>query len=315
MQLVLITGSMGSGKTLVLKELFLKLLNKYKTVLIVHEAGFIGMDATYLAQNNIPALNYSYCKVAEDPGQTFMYNLENARQKFNPDIVCAEITGNVATPVVIKEAKNRDSDIHIQAVIYVLDATSFLSEYRKKREFLQLQIAWSDYVIVNKEEQLNLHQKESIRKIIKAINPYATVLETRYGILSRDLLAKIAIDLQSPKVSIVYSTENNQLETKRSLWTKGTESKIRCGLLFTEGSTEPKKITNFFLRHKDKIVRAKGRFVTGYGLCYLQLNQGIVDYQIFSVEKYFHNKNIASLLVPTDFQADLKLEFVDCFER
>ncbi len=313
MRLVLLTGDMGAGKTLVLKDIFEKLFKKYKTVLMVHEAGLVGMDATFLAQNNIPVINYTHDKVAKEPSRALNQNIQSAQSMFNPDIICTEVTGTVPTPFVLKLYRENFTDIVVQTVIFVADATNFLTNYRKDTEFYNTQLTWADYVVINKGDLVSSIQIEKIRRIIKLINPYVYVQDTRYGVLSKEMLLEIEEDLTKNRLSRIYQVPKSTVKLSESSNIKAIESSLFCSILAAKGSTDPKVIADFLTCHKGDIIRAKGIFLTGYGLCHMQLVNGRVDYKIFETKKIQSRQNLFSLILPVGAREVSQEEFASFF--
>lgn len=307
MKLFLVTGSIGSGKTLVLKELYSKLFKRYKTVLIVHEAGYIGMDGTFLIQNNIPAISYPYSRVAPNPDKAVLDNIESARHNFSPNFVLSEVSGVVSTPYILNLFRE-SSEKTVGGVIYVADCSSFLKDYKRDHSFISTQVLWADYIILNKEDRIDPRKKAIILKLLREINPVAFIYETRYGILTQDFLKHLAEKIFSREKSVIYKIEISDLYSNAKL----TRTPLNCRLLSAQGSTEPQRIVKFLNAYKEQIFRAKGFFLTGYGMCFIQLSRGFIDYKFFDFTSYANNNRL-SLILPLRIQEKITDDFSNIF--
>ncbi|MEG2929380.1 MAG: GTP-binding protein [Oscillospiraceae bacterium] len=180
MDLYLITGFLGAGKTSFLKN-FIKLFEDKKIYLIVNEFGKESIDGTILKQYNslLSEINNGsiFCACRLDK---FEQELSNAKNT-NPDIIIVEASG-LSDPTNICRIMDDKSfkDINYKGSVCLIDATSFHKVVETARVVTK-QISVSSFGVINKTDISN---EDEIRNVIlkaKEINPSIKLEYTQFG--------------------------------------------------------------------------------------------------------------------------------------
>lgn len=221
--LYLVTGFLGSGKTTFLKN-FVKCFPEKKIFIIVNEFGKVGIDGTLLTgSGEIEEINNGsmFCSCRMD-------QLEHAFTKaitVHPDLILIETSG-LSDPSGIHAIVNRPeySEIEYRGSICVVDATSFLKVLETAQN-CRKQLSVSSIVLLNKCDVAGEEQLTKVQKIILQIQPSAKIHETEYGCFAESWLKDIDsspvsanvdnrpdITLQKAVIEIAPDTSYDEME-------------------------------------------------------------------------------------------------------
>ena len=190
MELYLITGFLGAGKTTFIKNIVDSLKDR-KIFLIVNEFGRESIDGTLLRELGLTMSEinngsiFCTCKIDKFE-ETLLWALDNA-----PDVVLVETSG-LADPTNIKRILAQDKYQHIdfKGSICLVDATRFAKVVETAR-VVRRQISISSLVLINKTDLVSPDQVEQIRDDIKQINPQAKIILTSYAKIEKEDFSKM----------------------------------------------------------------------------------------------------------------------------
>ena len=181
----LLTGFLGSGKTLLLNAL-LKAPAFANTAVIVNEFGEIGLDHALVqsSTDNVVLLEAGClcCTIADSLHETLAdLQFRRVRGEVPPfERVVIETTG-LADPAPILNTllgnKLVTGHYRLAAVVVTVDAVHFESELARHRE-LAKQVAVADRLVLTK---LDLAPAAHIEQRVRALNPAAQVIRSRSG--------------------------------------------------------------------------------------------------------------------------------------
>ncbi|MBF4519063.1 GTP-binding protein [Flavobacterium sp. ANB] len=186
----ILTGFLGSGKTTVLNHLLSQFANE-KNVVIENEFGKINIDATLVngTFESVYELTNGCicCSINNQLLETLtrIHTLEN-----QPDNLFIETTGiadageiaSTFTALFVAEA------FDLKKIITVVDAENLLF-YKDSNVEVQKQIVVADTVVINKFGLVTNEILTDIKDFIQSINPYSSIILSKDGSLDRMNLA------------------------------------------------------------------------------------------------------------------------------
>jgi len=183
--IVLLTGFLGSGKTLLLNAL-LREPAFANTAVIVNEFGEIGLDHVLVqsSTDNVVLLEAGClcCTIAESLHETladlYFRRVRNEVPAFERVVI--ETTG-LADPAPILNTllghKLVTEHYRLDAVVVTVDAVNFQAEIQRHRE-VEKQIAVADRLVITKTD---LAPTGPVRARLAELNPRAALFESRQG--------------------------------------------------------------------------------------------------------------------------------------
>lgn len=207
----IITGFLGSGKTTLINNIL-----KYKELdniaVIENEFGEINIDENLII-NNIEKV-YSLkngcicCSLNNEFSETLLSILEyNSKIK----LLLIETTG-IADPNSIASSFYEpiiNDLIDLIGTICIVDSDNFLVRF-KSEMVIAKQIAFADYIILNKIDLVDTNQAVIIKKIIQRINPDAELIESHYSMI--DLSFIVNSNKYKTKIPSLKHWANHQVE-------------------------------------------------------------------------------------------------------
>lgn len=203
MNVLIVSGFLGSGKTTVLLELLQNLTARalasaagsasaagatgaagsastansaVKVALVENEVGDVSIDGDVLAAGGMSVRNlFSGCVCCTLSGE-LIPTFRDIEQQLNPDWAILETTG-IADPNAIRETLQKYLPYPVTTLI-VVDAARWLRIRKPLEMLLNTQVSGADIALINK---CDIAEEESIaaaEEDIRAINPTARTLRT-----------------------------------------------------------------------------------------------------------------------------------------
>lgn len=179
----LISGFLGSGKTTFLNRLIKVVPEDLTFLILMNEFGEVGLDGTLIEGDDVDMLEISkgsiFCACVKTD---FIKALHELAKTVRPDIMLIETTG-VANPSDL----DRDLRLPIFGGAFQLrdkfclvDAANFLDTYES---FLAIekQLTFSDVFIINKLDLVASEVVGEIRAIVESFNPDPVFYEATYA--------------------------------------------------------------------------------------------------------------------------------------
>jgi len=182
MDVLLVSGFLGAGKTTLIKHLLTSEIGWIgKVAVIVNEVGEVGIDGTLLSGQNVDMVELTSgcicCTIQTD----FIKAVQEIRDRVDPDFLVVEATG-VAQPGDMFDILFYSplSDFTaLKNMVTVVDADFF-----KAREvlgtFYNNQIRFSDTLILNKVDLVKPSLLSEIEGLLRETNPGARILTAKY---------------------------------------------------------------------------------------------------------------------------------------
>ena len=179
----LITGFLGSGKTTLLKDILARYSGDKRIAVIQNEFAPTGVDGIDLKMTGagfrLVEINngsvFCVCLMA-----TFVESVQSIIEEYRPGMIFLEASG-LSDPVNIIELLGKDGlngRVGLANVITIVDAPNF-EKGRKTLPRFRHQIMVADTVLINKSGIFN-GDKTLLHGQIRAMNPFATIIETDY---------------------------------------------------------------------------------------------------------------------------------------
>jgi G3E family GTPase len=204
----IITGFLGSGKTTVLNNL-LSQFSTEKNVVIENEFGKINIDATLVNgtfESVYELTNGCICCSINNQLLETLSQIHNLEEK--PQNLFIETTGiaDVGEVGSVFKSLYIENSFHLKKIICVVDAEN-LENYIDSNIEIQRQIVNSDCIIINKTKSIDYDDIIDIKKNIKTINRFAKIVLSKDGSLDSKYLFSPNKQVINP-VTTDYKFEN-----------------------------------------------------------------------------------------------------------
>lgn len=247
MDLYLITGFLGAGKTTFLKN-FIRLFAEQRLYLIINEFGKVGVDGALLRETGtvLSEINngsiFCACRLEQ-----FEHVLENAVSE-QPDVIIVEASG-LSDPTSIRKMLSNEkyAAIHYKGSICLVDAVRFEKVVSTAR-VCPKQLVISSLVVINKTDLVSEEQLNTVISRIRSIHPAVTVVNTSFGQVEKEWLRYICpqaavddithradITLQKSCITVLPHMRIQQLQHFLTMFAEDTY-RIK-GFVFLENQT------------------------------------------------------------------------------
>ena len=182
MEILLVSGFLGAGKTTLIRHLLASQLQGVgKWAIIVNEFGKVGIDGTLLSGRDVDIMELQSgcicCTIKTD----FLKAIQEINDRVSPDFLVVEPTG-IAQPGdildIISEPPVSEFS-HLKNMVTVVDADFF-----KAREvlgtFYENQIRCADILILNKVDLVDEGRIKEIEALLGQMNPRARIRTARH---------------------------------------------------------------------------------------------------------------------------------------
>ncbi len=183
MNVDVIYGFLGSGKTTFISRILQEWGGKEKIVVLVNEFGDVDIDGTLLQGHGgkiVEMPSGCICCTLQSDFKTQMLDI---LQTIHPERLIIEPTG-IATIGQIRaiiELQIFEDVIDTINNILIADATGFMALYKANAPFVESQVTNARLVLLNKCDKVEHRRASLVRNAISVINPNATVLLAEYG--------------------------------------------------------------------------------------------------------------------------------------
>lgn len=186
----IISGFLGAGKTIFIKELIAKVYKGEKIVLIENEFGEIGIDSRFMQNSGIEVTEMNSgcicCTLVGD----FAKALKQVVDEFQPDRVIIEPSGvgklsDVASAV--NEMKD-SAQVEIDSRITVVDGKKAKLHIKNFGEFFNNQIEYATTIVVSRSQMITEEKLKECVSLLRNYNREATIITTSWDKLSGDMI-------------------------------------------------------------------------------------------------------------------------------
>lgn len=208
MELYLITGFLGAGKTTFLRN-FVRQFSQKRIYLIINEFGRTGIDGSLLREVDAMMAEINngsiFCSCRLDQFEKVLE--EAVTQK--PDVILVEASGLSDPTNIQKILSSGDfSSIQYRGSICLVDACRFQRVVETAR-MCRKQVAVSSLALINKTDLAGREQIDRIRTQLLEINPGIRMVETSFGSFEPQWLSLIQPE---PVMDEAFATQDLTLQ-------------------------------------------------------------------------------------------------------
>ncbi|WP_094228960.1 GTP-binding protein [Methanolobus psychrotolerans] len=176
MQIIIVSGFLGSGKTTSVIRMGKNFKSKgYSVAVLVNDIGDVGVDGQIINKNGLESKEMPRGCICCTLKYALEANISLVQAQYDPDILFIEPTG-VAFPLRIKEQiKKMDfgHEISMGPIITLIDGSRFGELMEHSGDAIIRQIQNADIVLLNKKDLLDREQLAGIKATIEDLNPDA----------------------------------------------------------------------------------------------------------------------------------------------
>ncbi|MCA7120662.1 MAG: DUF3623 family protein [Acidibrevibacterium sp.] len=204
-EIEIVAGFLGAGKTTVLSRLLADAYPALRTVVLVNDFASVGVDGSLLAGRGADIVELPNGCICCSLRQDLARQLQETLARWAPQRVYIEPSG-VADLASLISVLHQDrlrpliSAVHVRAVI---DAGAFQYDFARMPRHFEAQMGLANDVLVNKCDLVAPAELRMIAATLAAINPGASIVPARFGMPSThqgdaDALAARGDDMASP---------------------------------------------------------------------------------------------------------------------
>jgi G3E family GTPase len=190
MEVLLVSGFLGAGKTTLIKHLLTSRIEAVgKVAVIVNEVGEIGIDGTLLSGQNVDILELTSGCICCTMKTDFIKAVQEIHDRITPNYLVVEATG-VAQPADVLDTffyLPLSEFTSLGNQVTVVDA-SFFKVRELLGSFYDDQIRFANIVILNKIDLVEPESLREIEKVLCEMNPGAKVFVAQNCAIDPSLL-------------------------------------------------------------------------------------------------------------------------------
>lgn len=267
MELYVLTGFLGAGKTTILLKILEKLKGK-RIGVIQNEFGKLGIDGEILKHNDIEMVEINrgsiFCSCLK---LQFVQALsEMAQHEFDKLFVESSGLGDPSNVEEILKASEMVSgkSYDFRGVICFVDGVNFLKQLQDL-ETVHRQLKHCHLAVITKTDLVSTEEVDNLYKVIRKINPVCKIVESANGNLDLSVLDEDLLLYQWAESEETTNTE---------------ETKPKTLFMEMDSEVDEKGLLSFFKEIAPSLYRAKGFInLKGKGWYQVDLVGEKVDFQ------------------------------------
>lgn len=198
------SGFLGSGKTTIILHLIENLQKQGQQVVYVkNEIGDLDVDSQIVQGQNIQTrelLNGCICCTLVGP---FMAAVDEIVATYQPDRIIIEASG-AADPSAIAMMISSHPRLFRDGVISIVDVVNF-EGYKDLSMTAQRQTEFTDLIVFNKIELVDLHRKQAVVGYVRELNSHSPIIEAPKGKLD----PSVVFGINSKELSTLLAAEDH----------------------------------------------------------------------------------------------------------
>lgn len=182
LQLTLISGFLGAGKTTLVNELLRGGYPGERLAVLVNDFGRLAVDASLIqtaGDNLIELRDGCICCSLQYHLQTGLKKLGD-QHRFDRVILETSGVSNTQHLLAILGKWQDERALHIDQVIAVADATRFL-KFHERLPILRAQLTGAQLILLNRCDQVSSEVREQTRRALEALVPQARIVATEFS--------------------------------------------------------------------------------------------------------------------------------------
>ena len=214
MQILIISGFLGSGKTSILMPFVKRLTAKGKKVAIIeNEIGERGVDDLYLKEHGLYVKEIYQGCICCDLRTDLVSALIELERDYKPEVIVMEPTGVADPYLTLSALAGYPGYVESKTRVSVVDAERFVEISDLQISLVIDGIKSADLVALNKIDLISPESHETLRNEIQSINPDSEVKSV--SALDEQLLGELFESIESQLFSVQLKEEEKRVELEK----------------------------------------------------------------------------------------------------
>jgi putative photosynthetic complex assembly protein 2 len=181
----IVAGFLGAGKTTYIRRLLASADRAVRTIVLVNDFGSLGIDGSLLSGKGAEIVELPNGCICCSLKQDLARQLEETIARWSPQRIVIEPSGVADIAGLLAVLNRPDLRQHVRAmsVCTIIDAGSFLRDYARMHIFIEAQAALASRLIINKIDIAAAADLAVVEASLRALNPNATILRARHGLV------------------------------------------------------------------------------------------------------------------------------------
>ena len=214
MQIVILSGFLGSGKTSILVPFVKQLRIKGKKVAVIeNEIGEMGVDDLYLKENGLSVKEIYHGCICCDLRTDLISTLIALERDYKPEVIVMEPTGVADPTLTLSSLSGYPGYVESKIMVSVVDAERFDDIVNLKIPLAIEGIKSADLIALNKIDLISSENLKTLKNKIKSINSDSEVISV--SVHDEKLLNELFELIESKLFSIQIKEEEKRVELEK----------------------------------------------------------------------------------------------------
>lgn len=214
MQILIISGFLGSGKTSILMPLVKQLSAKGKKVAIIeNEIGEVGVDDLYMKENGLHVKEIYQGCICCDLRSDLIRSLIEIERDYKPDVIVMEPTGIADPYLTLSALSGYPGKVESKTMVSIVDVERFQDIVDLKIPLAINGVKHADLIALNKIDLISPENLEILKDKVKRINPGSEVKSVSAH--DEKLLGELFELIESKLFSIQIKEKEKRIEIEK----------------------------------------------------------------------------------------------------
>lgn len=207
-QVDIISGFLGAGKTTLIKKLLSEALQGEKVVLIENEFGEIGVDGGFLEEAGVQIREMNSGCICCSLSGDFKTALQDVLATYAPECVIIEPSGVGKLSDVVNAVEAVEADLHISSKSVVVDVNKCKMYLKNFGEFFLNQVENADTILLSRTGSASAEKVQQAVELLRAHNAHATIVTTPWDALDGKALFHELVHKHDLAAEVLHEVEH-----------------------------------------------------------------------------------------------------------